>query len=143
MEVTRRIFIRLAPSAGVVVPAVLNAEDKKQAQGVKPGIADLPEIAIHRSSDEPVTISVEGRVRNTGGKPIRGLTLVFHLLAPGGEEVTRQRGKIDEDSLGPGEESEFHWQMPDHARAVEVLITAQGANTFEVKVNQPGPYAIE
>jgi hypothetical protein len=33
--------------------------------------------------------------------------------------------------------------MQDHARAVEVLISAQGGNGFEVKVDQPGPYPIE
>ena len=139
MEVTRRIFLGL----GTVIPAaVTNAKDKKQDQRVQAGVADVPELAVRRESDER-TISVEGRVRNSGGKPIRGLTLVFHLLAPGGEEVTRQRGTIEEESLDPGEESEFHWQMPDHARAVEVRVTAQGSNGFEVKVNQPGPYAIE
>jgi hypothetical protein len=138
MEVTRRIFLWFAPPAG----AVLCARDKKQDQRLKAGSADIAEIAIRRSADEH-TIGVEGRVRNSGEKPIRGLTLVFHLIAPGGEEVTRQRGKIDEDTLGPGEESEFHWQMPDHARAVEVRITAQAGNGFELNVDQPGPYPIE
>lgn len=139
MEVTRRIFLWL----GTVIPTTTaDANDKKRDQRLQDGIADVPELAVHREADER-TISVEGRVRNSGGKPIRGLTLVFHLLAPGGEEVTRQRGKIDEESLDPGEESEFHWQMPDHARAVEVRVTAQGGNGFEVKVSRPGPYAIE
>jgi hypothetical protein len=131
MAVTRRFALCLVASLAAA------ARDKP-----KKGVAAILEISVRRSAEERV-ISVEGRVANSGAKPIAGLTLVFRILAPSGEEVSRQRGAVEQDPLDPGEESEFHWQMKDHARAVEVRIEAVSHDGFDVTVEKPGPYTIE
>ena len=136
MAVTRRAVTFLLPLAAA------SAADKKKPERLKPGIAEVVEISVRRSAEERV-ISIDGRVRNSGEKPIKGLTLVFSIVAPGGEEVSRQRGTIEDDPLEPGEESEFHWQLNDHARAVQVRVAAANHDGFEVKVVKPGPYVIE
>ena len=133
MAVTRRAVLFLLPLLA------LAAEKQKK---LKPGIAEVVEISVRRSAEERV-IAIEGRVRNSGQKAIKGLTLVFSIVAPGGEEVSRQHGSIEDDLLEPGDESEFHWQMPDHARGVQVRVAASNHDGFEVAVEKPGPYVIE
>jgi hypothetical protein len=133
MVITRRLALGLAPFLAV------SAAGRKKPE---PGIAEIVEITVRRLAGERL-IAIEGRVRNAGEKPIKGLTLVFSIVGPNGQEVSRQRGTIDEGALEPGAESEFHWQMNDHARAVEVLVKAVGGNDFDVAVRKAGPYAIE
>jgi hypothetical protein len=136
MAVTRRAVLFLLPLLA------LAADKQKKPEKLKPGIAEVVEISVRRSAEERV-IAIEGRVRNSGEKPIKGLTLVFSIVAPGGEEVSRQHGSIEDDPLEPGEESEFHWQMADHARGVQVRVAASNHDGFEVAVEKPGPYVIE
>jgi len=48
---------------------------------------------------------VDGRVRNSGEKPIKQLMLVFDFMAPGKQVITTQKGAIDEELLAPGQEA--------------------------------------
>ncbi|MGE5647726.1 MAG: hypothetical protein ACM336_18270 [Acidobacteriota bacterium] len=137
MVVTRRAVLFALPLA------TLAAQKRRKRQKLKPGTVEVAEISIHRESEQERLISIEGRIRNTGERPIKGLTLVFAIVAPGGEEVARQRGEIETDPFEPGAESEFHWQMKDHARAVQVRVGASDQEGFEVAVEKPGPYVIE
>ncbi len=137
MAVTRRTVVFLLP-----LVAASAAGGQKKSERLKPGIAEVVEISVRRPAEEHI-ISIDGRIRNAGERPIKGLTLVFSIIAPGGEEVSRQRGAIEDDPLEPGEESEFHWQLNDHARAVEVRVAAANHDGFQVGVVKPGPYAIE
>jgi len=138
MVITRRFALGLVP----LVAAAAAAGKKKKIGKLEPGTAEIVEISIRRLAGERL-IAIEGRVRNVGEKPIKGLTLVFSIVGPNGQEVSSQRGKVDDGVLDPGEESEFHWQMNDHARAVEVLVKASGGDDFDVPVRNAGPYAIE
>ncbi len=89
------------------------------------------------------TISVEGKVVNSGERAIPGTWLVFHVIAPGGEEVSRERGAVEEDPFEPGPEFEFHWQMKDQPRAVEIRVSAEDNGDRAIPVDGPGPYTIE
>jgi hypothetical protein len=88
-------------------------------------------------------ITIDGRVGNCGAKPIRRLTLLFHLRAPDGQVITTQRGLLEEEVLAADEESAFHWQMRDHARAVELMVGAVDASDNDLVVDRPGPYPVE
>jgi hypothetical protein len=138
MVITRRYALGLVP----LLAAAAAAAGKKKTEKLAPGIAEIVEITVRRVAGERL-IAIEGRVRNAGEKPIKGLTLVFSILGPNGQEVSRQRGTLDEGTFEPGAESEFYWQMKDHARAVEILVKAVGGNDFDVAVRNAGPYAIE
>jgi hypothetical protein len=69
--------------------------------------------------------------------------LIFEVTGVDREVVSSQRGKVEEDPLGPAEESEFHWQMRDQASAVEIRVRAVAHDDQPVKVEEPGPYPIE
>ena len=88
-------------------------------------------------------ITVDGRVANCGRKPMVKLTLMFHFRTTDGQVVTTQRGVVEAGELAPGEESEFHWQMKDHARAVDFTIEAVEGKERDLLVDKPGPYPVE
>ncbi|MGD0200673.1 MAG: FxLYD domain-containing protein [Bryobacteraceae bacterium] len=135
MAATRRLVLLLAP-------ALMLAAAGKEARRPSRTRIEMVELKIRRVPEDG-TVSVEGRLRNSGERPIRGLHVVFCVLAPGGEEVARQRGDVEQDPFEPGQEYEFHWQMKDPVRGVEVRVVARYAGELEVEVQKAGPYTIE
>lgn len=101
---------------------------------------EILEVNVKRVEE---TLAVDGRVRNSGEKPIERLTLVVHVNAPGHQLITTQRGTVEEDVLAPRAEAEFHLQLPTPPRAVEVNIEAVDRGERELRVDKTGPYAIE
>ncbi len=139
MAVTRRTALALA------LAWMLPAADRKQKKGpaAKPGPPlQMVGLEIQRVPEDH-TIAVEGAVRNIGDRPLHNIILVFHVVAPNGEEVSRQRGQVPNDPFEPGEEYEFHWQMRDSARAVEIRVRALDRQGHIIDVANPGPYTIE
>ena len=106
----------------------------------KPPDLEVIEAAAHRTEDK---ISVEGRVRNSGEKPIKELTLLFNFLAPGKESIATEKGAIDEAVLAPGEEASFHMEANAPPRAVQFQVDAQDGSGRELRVSKAGPFSIE
>lgn len=105
-----------------------------------PPSVEIVEILAHRSEK---TLTIDGRVRNSGGQPIQGLQLVLDFLSSDGRVVTRQRGTLDSPWLDPGEQAEFQWQMRDHPRAVSFVVRAVDRAQTELPVRNAGPHWIE
>jgi hypothetical protein len=123
----------------LALASLLCAADRKRKPAKGPDVR-IVEVTAHRSEG---TVSIDGRVRNCGLKPLQRLTLIFSLRAPGRKVVTTQRGVIDDEILEPGSEAEFHWAMRDHARAVEFDVDAVDGSGRELIVEKPGPYPVE
>ena len=92
---------------------------------------------------EGAKISVDGKVRVTGEKPLRGLVIVFDFRSPEKEVVTSQKAVIDEDTLETGREGVFHSEMADSARAVRYTVRTFDNHDRELRVANPGPYPVE
>jgi hypothetical protein len=92
---------------------------------------------------ETTKISVDGKVRVTGEKQLRGLVIVFDFRSPEKEVVTSQKAVIDEDTMEAGREGVFHSEMADSARAVRYTIRAFDMHEKELRVANPGPYPVE
>lgn len=123
----------------LIVPMLVRPADRKPKP--KPPAVEVLAAAAKRTTEG--TIEVDGRVRNCGEKPIQRLVLLFSILAPGDEVVTRQRGRVEQDLVEPGEEVEFHWQMREPARAVRFRVGATDREGMELRVLKDGPYPIE
>lgn len=89
------------------------------------------------------TVEFEGRVRNCGDKPLRKVTMRLRVLGPDNVIVTTQRGVLEPEVLEPDDETEFHWQMREPARAIAVMVEAVDTRDVELVVAKAGPYAIE
>ena len=96
-----------------------------------------------RAIREPTRITVDGKVRVTGDKPLHGLVIVFDFRSPEKEVVTTQKAVIDEDVLEAGREGVYHSEMADAARAVKYTIRAFDMHEKELRVGNAGPFPIE
>jgi hypothetical protein len=117
---------------------LLSAEDKKRKPSKGPEI-ELIEATCQRSSGR---VLLDGQIRNTSGRPLRKIVLTFKFIAPGGQVIASKNGALDEPLLEPGDEAEFHMQVPSPARAVsfDVNIEASGR---ELRLDRSGPFPIE
>jgi hypothetical protein len=120
--------------------ASLLCSASQKRKSPKPPEVEVLQVSARRSER---LLTLDGRVRNSGERPVLGLTLVFSMMAPGGQVVTRQKGAIEEPVLEPGEEAEFHWKMKDPVRAVDFKIEAVDGNERDLIVSKAGPYPIE
>src|ERR1017187_2896176 len=106
----------------------------------KPADVRILETKAVREGDK---ISVDGKVRVTGEKPLRGLGIIFDFPSPEKEVVTSQRAIIAEDTLETGREGVFHSEMADSARAVRYTVRAFDMHEKELRLANPGPYPVE
>lgn len=126
----------------LLIASLLTATDKpRKPRGKQPAMIEVLELSVRRQEGQ---LNIEGKVRNSGGKPVRQLVLLFNFLAPGKEIIARGRGALEDEVLEPGQEHEFNYHMPDNARAVWLELRAEDTATGdEPKVVRPGPYAID
>ena len=101
------------------------------------------EVLETKARREEARITLDGKVRVTGEKPLKGLVIVFDFRSPEKEVVTTQKTVIDEDSLEPGREGAYHVEMADAARAVRYTVRAFDFHDRELRVSNTGPFPIE
>jgi len=130
-RLTSLVVLIVAASAGA-------AAQKRRAP--KPPDLEVVEVAAHRRDGR---VSVDGRIRNTSGKPIQGIVLLFDFRAPGRQTVTSQKTQLEEEVLAPGQEAVFRVQLVDPVRAVEFLVGAVDRRSRDLNVAKAGPYPIE
>ena len=130
---TRRTLV-----ASIAVLPSLRAQ-KKNAE--KKG----PEVHLVEATAqlEDRRVNIDGRVRNTSEKPIRKLNFILEMLDSDRKVLTRQQGRIDEDTLGPGDEAVFRAQIAWHARAVSFRLEFEDGGGRELIAENTGPFAIE
>jgi hypothetical protein len=106
----------------------------------KPADVEILETKVARDAGR---ISVDGRVKVTAEKPLRGLVLIFDFRSPEKEVVTAKKSVIDDATLEHGHEGVFHNEMVDAPRAVNYMIRAFDTHDKELRVANPGPYIVE
>ena len=108
----------------------------------KPKPADV-EVVEAKARRDAGKILMDGRVRATAEKPIRGLIVIFDLLSPENGVLASETAVLEEEILAAGEERAYHSETSDHARAVRYQIRAQAKGERELRVAKAGPFAIE
>jgi hypothetical protein len=88
-------------------------------------------------------ILVDGRVRVTAEKPLRGLVIVFDLLAPENNVVGSQKAVLDDGAVERGQERDCHSATGEHVRAVRFKIRAFDLGERDLRVANSGPFPIE
>jgi hypothetical protein len=106
----------------------------------RPADVRIVETKAARDGDK---ISVDGKVKVTGEKTLRGLVIVLDFRSPEKEVVTSQKTMIEEDSMEPGREGVFHNEMRDPPRAVNYTIRAFDNHEKELSIANAGPFIIE
>ena len=88
-------------------------------------------------------MQIDGKVKNTGERPIEKLNLFFDFFGAGNTPITTSRTEIDQETLEPGQEAEFHLEMQDPVRAVRFSVRSEDSLGRDFKTVKPGPYPIE
>ena len=129
MRIVTAAILALALASGVLA----------QKQKKPPDVQIVETKAIRDGSK----ITVDGKVKVTAEKPLRGLVIVFDFRSPEKEVVTTQNTLISEDTLDAGRDGSYHAEMVDAVRAVKYTIRAFDNHEKELKVANPGPYIVE
>jgi hypothetical protein len=130
---TRRTLV-----ASIAVLPSLRAQ-KKNAEKKGPDV----HLVEATAQLEDGRVNIDGRVRNTSEKPIRKLNFILEMLDSDRKVLTRQQGRIDEDTLDPGDEAVFRAQIAWHARAVLFRLEFEDGGGRELMAENTGPFAIE
>jgi hypothetical protein len=88
-------------------------------------------------------VAVDGRVKVTSEKPLKGLVIVFDFLSTEGETLTSQKVQVEEDVLARGEESSFHAATLNPPGSVRFRLRAFDTADRELRVANAGPFTIE
>jgi hypothetical protein len=88
-------------------------------------------------------IALDGRVRFTGGRPVRGLVVVFDFQSPEHEVVTSQKTQVAEDIVRKGQEFSYQTVLVDPVRAVSYRVRAFDSAGQDLRVANAGPFPIE
>jgi hypothetical protein len=127
---TLRVILALT----LVVTSV--AAQKKK----KPPDLEVLEASAHRGESK---VSVDGRVRNSGEKPIKELILLFDFQSPEKQVVATEKGAIDEEVLLPGKEAAFHMEANAPPGSIAFQINAADGAGRDLRVAKAGPFPIE
>jgi hypothetical protein len=120
--------------------ALVTAGALAQPKPKKPADVRVVETVARREESK---ITLDGKVRVTGEKPLRGLVIVFDFRSPEHEVVTAQKTTVDEATLENGREGSYHVEMADAARAVSYTVRAFDFHEKELRVDNQGPFPIE
>ena len=123
--------------AVILTAGVLLASSPQKA---KKADVEMLETKVVRDTGK---ITVDGRVKVTAEKGLRGLVIVFDFRSPEKEVVTAQKTVVDDQPMESGKEGTFHNEMVDAPRAVKYTIRAFDMHEKELRVANPGPYAVE
>jgi len=108
--------------------------------------AKKPDVQILESRARRVEagkVAVDGSVRITAGKPVKGLVIVFDFLSSEGETLTSQKTRVADGALEPGAESSFHAETMNPPGAVRFRLRAVDGAEQDLRVANAGPFAIE
>jgi hypothetical protein len=125
--------------SAVLLCAALTLLAKKEKKP-KPPEVEVVSVVARRS---PEGMELDGRVKNTGLKPIIKMRLVFDFFADERVPLTTQSAEIDEALLEPGDEATFRFAVKDIPRAVAYQVSAVDGNKRELEVAKGGPFTIE
>lgn len=132
---TRRFCLALA-----AFPFAAEAQKKKPAYRG-------PEVELLSASArlEDGRLNLDGRVRNTGDRPIIKLIVIWEILDSDKRVLTRQQGPVEPAEVAPGEECEVQAQIASHARAISFRVSFEDGSGRELRTNEKknGPFHIE
>ena len=125
--------------AGALLLAALLCASGAGQKKPKPPDVQVLDVSARRADGK---IFVDGRVRNTGEKPIRRLSMVVDFLASGRSPIASKKSPIEEDLLDVGDEADFHGEIVDPVRAVEYSLRAFDGSGRDLVAGNTGPFPI-
>lgn len=98
------------------------------------------EAKCRRTEDK---LMLDGKVRITGEKPLKGLVLAFEFLGASGDVLTSQKEEIADETLAHNEEPAFHAETRNPPGSIQFKLRAFDTADRELRVGNAGPFTIE
>ncbi len=127
--------MRFVAFAALALCLCAHGADKKK----KPPDIQVLEVKARREGN---MVTIDGRLRATGEKPISRLVLSFDFLGDGRAVLVTKKAGIDEDTLETGDEAPFHVETDCPAKAFEFNMNAFKNGGAELSVANAGPHPI-
>lgn len=109
-------------------------------KGKKPPDVQVIEAKARRTEDK---IALDGKIRVTGEKPLKGLVLAFDFLSSSGEVLTTQKEEVSDEVLNRGDEPAFHAETMNPPGAIKFRIRFFDTGERELREANAGPFTIE
>lgn len=122
----------------LALPFLCAAQEKR-----KPRPAEITILELNARRTDDRKCHVDGRVRNDGELPANKIQLILQFYGPNNELLSQKQGPTESAVIEPGEEAEFFLETPDTARSIHIKVEAIDKRERDLKVNNPGPFAIQ
>jgi hypothetical protein len=106
----------------------------------KPPDLEIVEVVATRHGDE---IHVDGKVKNTSGKPLEKVVIVVDFFAPNRKPMVSKRGPVEAEVLEPDEEADFKLAMADPGQLVNIELQAVDRRERDLRLSRSGPFSID
>ncbi|MBM3783210.1 MAG: hypothetical protein FJW30_02560 [Acidobacteria bacterium] len=127
-------------AAFVLLATLLYPQPKKSKKEPKAPELTVEKIEIKRDGE---VILLDGVVKNSSMRTMRGLTLHFEFFAPNRKSLTILNGPVESAVVEPEEEAEFRLQVRAPHAAVSLVIEARDKDSRDFIVANNGPHPIE
>jgi hypothetical protein len=101
---------------------------------------EVVDVKCHRTEDK---LTLDGKVKVTGEKPLKGLVLEFSFLGSSGDVLTAQKAEVSDETLNKNEEPSFHAETLNPPGSIQYKIRAFDAAERELRIGNAGPFTIE
>jgi len=136
-EAARLAAMRICFALFVLLLLAISGAGQKQK---KPADVNILEAKARRIESK---IQVDGCVRVTSLKPLRGVVIVFDFVSAENNVIATEKTALEEDVIESAQERSYHAETADTARAVRYRIRAFDMPGRELRVENSGPFPIE
>jgi|SRR5579863_2516291 len=106
----------------------------------KPPDVQVVEAKCHRTEDK---VTLDGKVKITGEKPLKGLVLEFVFLSDSAQVLTTQKTEVSDETIRKDEEESFHVEAYNTPGSIRYKIRAYDSADKELRIGNDGPFIIE
>jgi hypothetical protein len=110
------------------------------AWAAKPPEVQVLEVKCHRTEDK---VSLDGKLKVTADKPVKGLVLEFIFLSDSGDVLTTQKSEVSDETMRKNDESAFHCEGLNVPGSIRYKIRAYDSSDRELRVGNDGPFTID
>jgi hypothetical protein len=122
-----------------LVLAILAVSASAQKPRKAPDVQVL-EVKSHRNEN---TLTLDGKVKITGVKPLKALILEFAFLSASGDVLTTQKTEVSDEPLQKDDEQAFHVETNNPPGSIQFKMNAYDKGDRALSVGNGGPFTIE
>jgi len=110
------------------------------ATAAKPPDVQVVDAKCHRTEDK---VALDGKVKVTADKPLKGLVLEFAFLSASGDVLTTEKAEVSDETMHKNDESSFHCEAFNPPGSIRYKIAAYDTSGRDLRIGNDGPFIID